>query len=82
MVWVTRVLEVLLNIVTNGFLIASLFVLTLFLICNTILFGGLGMVCILLFLTCSTIVYGGLSIIIMRSIYRRLFDKGGKNDSI
>ena len=63
MVWVTRVLEVLLNIVTNGFLIASLFALTLFLICGTILFGG-------------------LSIIIAQSIYRRLFDKGGKNGHI
>lgn len=63
MVWVTRVLEVLLNIVTNSFLIASLFALTLFLIFSTILFGG-------------------LSITIMLSIYRRLFDKGGKNDSI
>ena len=41
MALVTRVLEILLNIVTNGFLIASLFALTLFLICNTILFGGL-----------------------------------------
>ena len=41
MVWVTRVLEVLLNIVTNSFLIVSLFALTLFLIFNTILFGGL-----------------------------------------
>ena len=63
MVWVTRVLEVLLNIVTNSFLIASLFALTLFLIFSTILFGG-------------------LSITIMLSIYRRLFDKGGKNDSM
>ena len=63
MVWVTRVLEVLLNIVTNSFLIASLFALTLFLIFSTILFGG-------------------LSITIMLSIYRRLFDKCGKNDSI
>lgn len=60
MVWVTRVLEVLLNIVTNGFLIVSLFVLTLF-------------------LTCITLLFGGLSIAIARSIYRRLFDKGGKN---
>ena len=40
MAWVTRVLEILLNIVTNGFLIASLFALTLFLICVTILVGG------------------------------------------
>ena len=40
MAWVTRVLEVLLNIVTNSFLIASLFALTLFLICITILVGG------------------------------------------
>lgn len=63
MVWVTRVLEVLLNIVTNSFLIVSLFVLTLFLVC-------------------STLVFGGLSITIAQSIYRRLFDKGGKNDRI
>ena len=41
MVWVTSVLEVLLNVVTNGFLIVSLFALTLFLICSAILFGGL-----------------------------------------
>lgn len=41
MVWVTRVLEVLLNIVTNSFLIASLFALTLFLTCVALLFGGL-----------------------------------------
>lgn len=63
MVWVTRVLEVLLNIVTNSFLIVSLFALTLFLVC-------------------STLVFGGLSITIAQSIYRRLFDKGGKNDRI
>ena len=63
MVWVTRVLEVLLNIVTNSFLIVSLFTLTLFLVCSTLLFGG-------------------LSVTIAQSIYRRLFDKGGKNDRI
>ena len=63
MVWVTRALEALLNIVTNSFLIASLFALTLF-------------------LTCITILFGGLSITIMWSIYHRLFDKGGKNDSM
>ena len=73
MVWVTRVLEVLLNIVTNSFLIVSLFALTLFLVRFS---------CLSIFLVCSTLVFGGLSITIAQSIYRRLFDKGGKNDRI
>ena len=72
MVWVTRVLEVLLNIVTNSFIV-SLFVLTLFLVRFS---------CLSIFLVCSTLVFGGLSITIAQSIYRRLFDKGGKNDRI
>ena len=74
MVWVTRVLEVLLNIVTNSFLIVSLFVLTLTL--------SISFSCLSIFLVCSTLVFGGLSITIAQSIYRRLFDKGGKNDRI
>ena len=41
MVWVIKVLEVLLNIATNSFLIVSLVALTLFLTCIAVLFGGL-----------------------------------------
>ena len=56
-----------------AFLIVSLFALTLFLVRFS---------CLSIFLVCSTLVFGGLSITIAQSIYRRLFDKGGKNDRI